>query len=268
MADEGAIEAIHVAASEGHAEDVARMLDEDPALLSSEWEGETLLTQAAERGRVGVVTLLLERGADANIPTDHGDAALHLAAHQGHVEVVSILLGSGADVFRRGAASFTPLIYASSSGSVAVVQLVLRYMGGRGLDDRDNGYTALWDACDGGHVGMLCALLLAGAGHTIADIFGRTPRQIAQSKDFQATVDVIQVNTVFIVTSITCTASRCCSCCAYAVGNRTLIDLLSLCLHSGGRASCSVPMSSTRPGRYTKSLPRTSKPLQPQCPPT
>jgi ankyrin repeat protein len=269
MAAQDRIEAIHTAAMDGDAGAVTRMLDEDPVLLSSEWDGETLLTHAARGGHAGVATLLLERGADVNTPNDRGNTALLLAAGFGHEEVVSILLGSGADVFRRGAADWTVLMCGSYSGSVAVVRLLLQAMGRRGLDARsESGYTALWYACFGGHVIILRALLLAGADRTIANNAGTTPQRIAQIAGSPESVDVIQVNTVVIVTSITCTVSRysslLCRCCW-----RTHIHgSLMLVWCSGGRASCSVPMSSTRPGRYTKTPPRASKPLQPQCPPT
>jgi ankyrin repeat protein len=195
MAEEEVIEAIDVAAREGRAQDVARMLDEDPGLLSSEWDGETLLILAAYYDQVSVVTLLLERGADVNAPNDSGDTALHLAAHCGHEEVVSILISSGADVFRTGDAGWTVLIHACSSGSVAVVQLLLRAMGGRGLDETSkSGRAALWWACLHGHVDIVQALLIAGADHTIADHFGRTPLQIAHVTRFFECVALIEVS--------------------------------------------------------------------------
>jgi ankyrin repeat protein len=204
MAAQDRIEAIHTAARDGDTVGVARMLDEDAGLLSSEWSGKTLLTQAAREGHVGVVRLLLERGADVHIPSNHGTTALHLAAENDHEEVVSILLGSGADIFRRDARRCTPLISASASGSVAVVRLLLRAMGGRGLDERSQtGCTALWSACSRGYVDILQVLLLAGADHTIVDNAGRTPQQIAYKYGQPATVDVIQVITGSIVTSLT-----------------------------------------------------------------
>jgi ankyrin repeat protein len=271
MAAQDPIEAIHTAAINGEAVGVARMLDEDLALLSSEWDGETLLTQAALNRHGGVVRLLLERGADVNTPNDSGDTALHLAAVTGNEEVVSILLGSGADIFRRGGAGWTVLMNACSSGSVAVVRLLLRAMEGHGLDERSrSGYTALWWACLRGRVDIVLALLLAGADHTIPDDDGDTPQQVAQTRGYHRCVELIQVSSL-------------CSCVLHNTPQRcicTMYVCIDVLLHrrylmycpfvwcSGGRASCSVPMSSTRPGRYTKTPPRANKPLQPQCPPT
>jgi hypothetical protein len=47
MAAQDAIAAIHTAARVGNTVGVARMLDEDPELLSSQFGGNTLLTHAA-----------------------------------------------------------------------------------------------------------------------------------------------------------------------------------------------------------------------------
>jgi ankyrin repeat protein len=196
MADEGDIRAIHLAAREGRAQDVARMLDEDPQLLSSRWRDDTLLRHAAREGHAGVVGVLLERGAEVNTTNVIGDTALHLAAQYGHEELVSILLGSGADVFRRGAEGWTALMCACTR-SVAVVRLLLRSMGGHGLDERNLfERTALWIACDWGHVDILQALLLAGADHTIADNAGHPPQQLAGLNGHPQCVALIEVSTV------------------------------------------------------------------------
>jgi ankyrin repeat protein len=199
MAAQDPIEAIHTAAIDGDAVDVARMLDADPRLLSSEWDGETLLAQAARNHHVGVVRLLLERGADPNTPNGRGDTVLHMAAETHNEEVVSILLSSGADVFRRAGARWTPLICACSSGSVAVAQLLLRAMGGRGLDKRSgSGCTALWITCARGHVDILRALLLAGANHTIADEDGDMPQKVAQRRSDPRCAVLLEVSTLFV----------------------------------------------------------------------
>jgi ankyrin repeat protein len=267
MAAEEAIEAVHRAVREGDAVSVARMLDEDPRLLSSMWEHGTLLTMAVRNGHVYLMRLLLERGAEINQANAHGSTALHFAAVRGHEEIVSILLTSGVDPTRKGSWGQSALMQASLGGHVAVIRLLLRSMGGGGLNERNEyGITALWYACVCRSAGVVRALLLAGADHIIADNDDRTPIQIAEESEHHECVDVIQVS------NCSCHAHKVIIMAMYA---RPVVPVLSgvaphnLCLCcSGGRASCSVPMSSTGPGRYTKTPPHASKPLQPQCPPT
>jgi ankyrin repeat protein len=152
---------------------------------------------------LGAVRLLLERGTDVNATDGDRDTALHCAAITGHEELVSFLLSSGADINRNGCDGMTALMYGAINGHEDVVRLLLRYLRGRGLDERDEGGgTALWLACwsQDANVGIVRVLLMTGADHTIADNEGRTPLQIAQSKNHPQCTAVIQVSTPCIVT--------------------------------------------------------------------
>jgi ankyrin repeat protein len=267
MAAEEAIEAIHRAVRQGDAVSVTRMLDEDPGLVLSVFGHHALLHTAVFNDQVDLVRLLLERGAEVGHAIENGNTALHFAVIRGHEEMVSTLLTSGADPSRKGYDGQTALIIASWCGLVAVVRLLLRAMQGRVLDERaEAGRTALWFACRNGRADVLRALLLAGADHTVADNNDTTPLQIAEQRERHECVGVIQVSTSLVSRPQghhDGTVFAVCLPVLYGVAPHNLC----LCC-SGGRASCSVPMSSTRPGRYTKTPPRASKPLQPQCPPT
>jgi ankyrin repeat protein len=195
MAAEAAVAAIHRATDMGDTEAAARMLDEDPRLLTTKRNMYPLLTRAAKEGHLGIVKLLLERGIDVNTGMTTWGTSLHPAALFGHEEVVSTLLNSGADVYRRSVSGCTALLYASVNGHVAVVRLLLQSMGGRGLDERKaNGCTALWCACAYGHADVVRALLLAGADHSIASISGTMPKQIAQNNYHPECASLIQVS--------------------------------------------------------------------------
>jgi len=59
------------------------------------------LCQAAYGGHTEVVRLLLEAGADPNLPEGEGVTALTIAAERGHAEIVRVLLTAGADTSYR-----------------------------------------------------------------------------------------------------------------------------------------------------------------------
>jgi hypothetical protein len=199
MAAEEAIEAIFRAAREGDAVSVARMLDEKPRLIFSVRKNRTLLTRAVWDGHVGLVRLVLDRGAEVNHAAAHGSTALHFAAFIGPEEVVSALLSSGADPTRKGSRGHTALMCASIKGYVPVVQLLLRSLGAHGLDERnEDGVTALWFSCRSGHADVVRALLLAGADHTIVDNNDTTPLQIAQEAQHDKCAALLQVSTSLV----------------------------------------------------------------------
>jgi ankyrin repeat protein len=79
---------------------------------------------AAMKGRVEVVVLLLEHGADVSTTDNDGAAPLHIASPTGHVSVCSILLEKGADVAVKRDDGGTPLHYAAFHGHATVVQLL------------------------------------------------------------------------------------------------------------------------------------------------
>jgi len=85
---------------------VRELLDRDPSLVNrvSDYAGYYLgsgapIKNAAARGHLEIVRLLLERGADPNLP-EEGIApdghALHAAVVNGHIEIVRLLLKHGA----------------------------------------------------------------------------------------------------------------------------------------------------------------------------
>ena len=94
------------------------------------------LFDACKNGRTDVVQAWLDRGADANSPTDaQGRTPLFIACEKGHVDAVRLLLDNGAEVDRAFIAPYasacsyalyaTPLIIACRNGHVDAVRLLL-----------------------------------------------------------------------------------------------------------------------------------------------
>ncbi len=80
----------------------------------------TALHFAASEGRLEIVKLLLEQGADVNAKDIMNLTALHCAALEGHLAVVTLLLAKGADV-KVKALGMTPLDMAIRQNHTYVV---------------------------------------------------------------------------------------------------------------------------------------------------
>lgn len=102
----GATVDLGMACATGNAARVRELLDQDPSLVNrvSDYNGYYTgcgapIKNAAAGGHLEIVRLLLERGADPNLP-EEGIApdghALHSAVVRGHIEIVRLLLAHGA----------------------------------------------------------------------------------------------------------------------------------------------------------------------------
>ena len=60
--------------------------------------GKTLLQEAAESHRLGIVKVLLDKGADVNAVSNANDTALHIAATNGDTDIINLLLSRNADI--------------------------------------------------------------------------------------------------------------------------------------------------------------------------
>jgi ankyrin repeat protein len=141
------------AAEEGDEEEVTRLLDADPLLLEGEADdGNRPLAWAALWGQLGVVRLLIARGANISATGDKGKTALHYAAEYDSEEVVALLLDKGVHANSRDHRDRTPVMLACENGHLGVVKMLVQHMGGRGVDDvNPRGWTAMHYAAYWGH---------------------------------------------------------------------------------------------------------------------
>jgi serine/threonine-protein phosphatase 6 regulatory ankyrin repeat subunit A/serine/threonine-protein phosphatase 6 regulatory ankyrin repeat subunit B len=170
------------AVKEGNEGEVARLLDDDPALLEKAGhEGVTAFLLAAMHGQLGVMQLLIQRGAYANAPaSDSGDTALHLAAWEGQEQAAAFLLGQGAQSTHRGKDGATPLILACDKGHLGVLRMLVHHLGKQELEATDKeGLTALHYAALCGNEECVSFLLGQGAQANSKSKNGTTPFMMA-----------------------------------------------------------------------------------------
>lgn len=122
------------------------------------------LHDAAGKGDLARVTLLVDQGADVNAIALEGGSVLHHAALSGNADLVAYLLRAGADPKARTLRGETALHWGASRGSVEVVRLLIK----AGLDVNavnEDGETALDLAgtTEGAFPELVRALQQAGA---------------------------------------------------------------------------------------------------------
>lgn len=114
-----------VAAKAGDLAAVRGWLRLDPTAVSSEDDlDQTALHEAAEKGHVEMVQVLLAANAPLEAMNDVGNRTLHDAARVGHVEVVRLLVAARARINVQGYRCETPLQKAQERGNHEVVEVL------------------------------------------------------------------------------------------------------------------------------------------------
>lgn len=129
---------------------------------------------AASKGYTQVVARLLQVGCDINLPDMMGHTSLCLATEQKQIDVVRQLIAAGADVNRYGLAGWSPLIIASRLGHLDLVK-ELTAAPDINLHLLDCcGRNAAAHAIAGGHSDVLAHLLTCGIDINQIDYRGRS----------------------------------------------------------------------------------------------
>lgn len=149
-------------------------------LLTGAGAPDSPVADAAMRGDVDEVRVLLRAGADVNAAQGDGMTALHWAAMSGSVGLAEVLVYAGANLeAQTRLGGFTPLLVASQAGSAEMVQKLL----GAGADANtttSTGETALHFAAASGNPAAIAALVAHGADVNAGESTkGQTPLMFA-----------------------------------------------------------------------------------------
>uniref|UniRef100_A0A4W6G9I2 Ankyrin 2a, neuronal n=1 Tax=Lates calcarifer TaxID=8187 RepID=A0A4W6G9I2_LATCA len=125
--NQNGLNALHLAAKEGHKDLVEELLERGAPVDSSTKKGNTALHIASLAGQREVVRLLVKRGADVNAQSQNGFTPLYMAAQENHLEVVRYLLENEGNQSIATEDGFTPLAIALQQGHNSVVSLLLEH---------------------------------------------------------------------------------------------------------------------------------------------
>ena len=154
--------ALAAAATAGKVELVRLLVDAgaDPNVRNQ--SGQTALMGLDDDATAEIVNLLVAAGAKVNLKDEDGDSALHVAAAESGSEVVQALVEAGARVDARNKEGKTPLMAAAESGNVDNVKALL-WAGANPHRKNKDGETAFKLAQDEGHEEVVRLLQAYGA---------------------------------------------------------------------------------------------------------
>ncbi|KAI9856206.1 MAG: hypothetical protein M1813_009223 [Trichoglossum hirsutum] len=172
---QGINEALQGASQDGHKLAVCLLIEKGAAINDCD-----ALHRASEGGQVGIVEVLIRRGAnvdgkatlqnpavnsfhfslkaETDTSTQGGETPLQVAAFHGHVAVAKLLLKSGADILAGDSQRLTALHFAAGNGQEAIVRL-LADKGAHVEAKSNSGWTALHIAAMKGQDAMVQLLL-------------------------------------------------------------------------------------------------------------
>uniref|UniRef100_A0A8C5NKI8 Ankyrin 2 n=1 Tax=Junco hyemalis TaxID=40217 RepID=A0A8C5NKI8_JUNHY len=123
--NQNGLNALHLAAKEGHVGLVQELLERGSAVDSATKKGNTALHIASLAGQAEVVKVLVKEGANINAQSQNGFTPLYMAAQENHIEVVKYLLENGANQSTATEDGFTPLAVALQQGHNQAVAILL-----------------------------------------------------------------------------------------------------------------------------------------------
>ena len=164
---------LEIAAAKGHVE-IARILIERGANPNSQnLAGMTPLLRASEGGHEDIVRLLLDHDADPNATSLIG-SPLQYASTQGHVGILNMLIEKGAKIETGVIFKSTPLTDAVKAPDVKALRMLLD-QGGAAVVTPSSLSLALLGAAAGGDPEKVSLLLEKGANSNARNVWLQTP---------------------------------------------------------------------------------------------
>ncbi|KAJ7424937.1 Ankyrin repeat and protein kinase domain-containing protein 1 [Pitangus sulphuratus] len=175
---ENGLTLLHLMVIQGNVEKVKFLLSCKANVNSQVGCGYTPLIMAVQKRLPEICSVLVEHGADPNVPDEDGWTPLHFAAQNGDDRTVRLLLDHQARVDAQEHDGWTPLHLAAQNNFENVARVLLSRQADPNTQEAD-GKTALHVAACFGHVGLVKLLASQGADLERKQKNHRTPLHVA-----------------------------------------------------------------------------------------
>ncbi|XP_027511592.1 ankyrin repeat and protein kinase domain-containing protein 1 isoform X1 [Corapipo altera] len=175
---ENGLTLLHLMVIQGNVEKVKFLLGCKANVNSQVGCGYTPLIMAVQKRLPEICSVLIEHGADPNVPDEDGWTPLHFAAQSGDDRIVRLLLDHQARVDAQEQDGWTPLHLAAQNNFENVARVLLSRQADSNTQEGD-GKTALHVAACFGHVGLVKLLASQGADLERKQKNHRTPLHVA-----------------------------------------------------------------------------------------
>ncbi|KAF7231140.1 ankyrin repeat and SOCS box protein 2 [Nothobranchius furzeri] len=179
-----------VAVSRGQLGCVQVLLEDGADLEIPNYDKETPLYKACERNSAATVAALLNHGAAVNTQCIQGWTALQEATVHNNVEICEMLLKAGAKHNLRNMYGIGPLFTAAQNGQLAALRFLIRHGADINTQAAD-GATALYEAAKNGHQDIVEMLLSQNADANKPGKTGMLPLHIAAQRGSNTIISML-----------------------------------------------------------------------------
>jgi len=142
-------------------------------------------------GHAGAMAMLLELGADINLPNARKDTALHCSIAIDRLDLVQLLVERGASLTQHGYSNGAPLYFAATRGNAEIAAYLISQ--GACVNDTTNyGYTPLWAAVAYRHVAVIKLLMAHGADPNLKGYDDSSAMKTAQNFNGTDILDLLR----------------------------------------------------------------------------
>lgn len=174
---------LHWAAGWGKLDIIKILCDMGADVHARNKGGSTPFLCAAYDGHLDCMKRLKEYGADLNDVDNEGFSAAHLAADQGHLDIIQWLIIQGADLTIKTIDGASPLWIAAGAGQEAVVEFFIRNCRMSLKDTANRGNTILHQAAFACNKQIIKLCLKAGININVKTVDGLTPYDLAGDEE-------------------------------------------------------------------------------------